>query len=185
MGCLEGILHVTRQYWVADLKANGELRGCTPYHYEHLEQLPGCAELIGVLSGAIWRDPSEFEIDLQTAAAPIADAPPSLGLRWLATADTAGLMTLRASGQLVSITVLASGVNVEADQHTMSALQQHLVAELHGTRFEPSFALLSLHDRPLAATIDIASPDLRAAHATAALADRCFAAAYFRYLRLV
>lgn len=160
---------------MADLKANGELRAAAAYRYENLEQLPGCAELIGQLSGAIWRAPNTFEIDVL----------PALQVRWLATAPSAGLMTLRSEGQLVSITVLAAGVDAQADQHTLAALQQQLVQELHGTAFEAAFSLMDLAERPLAATVNLSDPPSVAHQTLAALIDRCFAAAFFRYLRLV
>lgn len=164
-------------YFVADLQATGDLIASTRYAYADLEQLPGCAELIGHLSGNLWRSPDAFDTEL-------GDTPGLLSVRWWSTAPTSGLMTLRTQGEVVSITVLASGLSADADEVTIRALQQQLVGELHGTRHEASFALTDLRDRPLAATINIHSPQQRPLQALAAIADRCFAAAYFRYLRL-
>jgi hypothetical protein len=165
-------------YWVADLRANGELRSVASYDYANLERIPGCAELIGHLSGMLWRSPEEFETHLNAS-------PATMTLRWQSTSPTSGLMTLRAEQQVVSITVLASGLNADADNTTIHALQQQLVHELHGTKFEAAFALIDLKQRPLAATININSPAGTSMQSTAAVADRCFAASYFRYLRLV
>ena len=86
-------------------------------------------------------------------------------------------MTLRWGDRVLSVTVLASGRNEDADQLTIAALQQQLVHELHGTRHEAAFALVDLRKRPLAATFNIASPDGLALQSIAAAADRCFAAA--------
>lgn len=167
-----------RSYWVADLKANGELQSEAPYDYAHLERLPGCAELIGHLSGALWASCETFEIDLATT-------PTRLWLRWQATAPSAGLMTLRWQNRVVSITVLASGIDRDLDDSTIGVLQRKLVQELHDTGHEAAFSLTDLHRRPLAATINIATPDEPTLHLITAVADRCFAAAYFRYLGLV
>jgi hypothetical protein len=167
-----------KTYWIADLRANGELLSTSEYVYEQLERLTGCAELIGHLSGEIWRAPEGFETDLAPTGG-------GLLLRWHSTAATAGLMTLRWKQAVVSVTVLATGINNDADALTISALQQQLVHELHGTAYEAAFSLTDLRQRPLAATMNISSPDHPALQAIAAVADRCFAAAYFRYLRLV
>jgi hypothetical protein len=53
--------------------------------------------------------------------------------------------------------------------------------ELHDTGYEPAFDLVSLDQRPLVATINILSPPEPIDQMTIALADRCFAASYFRY----
>ena len=164
-------------YCVADLKASGDLIAATPYVYADLERIPGCAELIGHLAGELWKSPDAFDTE-------IGDAAGMMSLRWWSTAPTAGLMTLRSQHQVLSITVLASGLHVEADRLTIHALQQQLAIELHGTRHEAAFALSDLEQRPLAATINIRSPEARALQALTAIADRCFAAAYFRYLHL-
>ncbi|HEX8324873.1 MAG TPA: hypothetical protein VF595_13275 [Tepidisphaeraceae bacterium] len=149
----------------------------TPYDYDTLQRVPGCVELIGHLAGLIWRMPDAFETDLVAV-------PERLELRWQSTAPTAGLMTLRWGVRVVSITVLASGLNPDADELTINALQQQLVHQLHGTEYEASFALRELTARPLAATLNITTPADPSLQSTAAVADRCFAAAYFRYLRL-
>ena len=64
------------------------------------------------------------------------------------------------------------------------AFQRHLLTELRDTGYEPAFALLDLHQRPLVATVAFASPPDPQRQLLVALADRCFAAAYFRYLQL-
>jgi len=165
-------------YWIADLEANGDLRAIAPYVYQHLEQLPQCAELIGICAGAIWKDPESFEINLPTD-------PRGLELRWHATATTSGLMSLRWKTELCSITVLAGGQNDEQERSTIAVLQQKLIHELHGTPHEAAFSLIDLHQRPLAATINIRVSPPSTVAPIIALADRCFAAAYFRYLQLV
>jgi len=166
------------EFWIADLEANGELRTLTPYGYQRLEQLPGCAGLIGTLAGAIWREPEMFEIDMPTE-------PPGLRLRWHATAETCGLMTLRWQTRVCSITALAGGQDDEAEKSTIAILQQKLVHELHGTPYEAAFSLLDLYQRPLAASINLRVFPPSSVAPITALADRCFAAAYFRYLQLV
>ncbi|MDB5328210.1 MAG: hypothetical protein JWM57_3779 [Phycisphaerales bacterium] len=164
-------------YCVVDLKASGDLIATTAYLYADLERIPGCAELIGHLSGELWKAPDAFDTELGDAAG-------VMSLRWWSTAPTAGLMTLRSEQQVLSVTVLASGIHAEADRLTIHALQQQLAVELHGTRHEAAFALAELDQRPLAATINIRSPKERSLQALTAVADRCFAAAYFRYLHL-
>jgi hypothetical protein len=104
--------------------------------------------------------------------------------RWLASAQTAGIATLRTAGHLTSLSLLASGVDPRADHLTLDAFQTHLLRELHDTGIEPSFALMDLSQRPLVATINFRSPDEQADQLVAALSDRCFAASYFRYQNL-
>ena len=52
--------------------------------------------------------------------------------------------------------------------------------DLRDTPIEPAFDLLDQPERPLIATMNVQSPPDPTDHPTAALADRCFAAAYFR-----
>jgi hypothetical protein len=166
-----------RSFVMADLTASGELQFQETYSYEALERVPDAIELIGLFSGALWRDPEHFELCLDTAA--------KLTLRWVAVAKTAGIATVRLDGGLISLTLLASGVDPKADLATLEAFQSHLVQQLHDTGVEPAFALLNFKERPLAATVNFTSPPQRHVQRTVALADRCFAAAYFRYQQLV
>ena len=53
-----------RRFYIADVNATGELRALAEYRYEQLEQIPGASDLIGTLSGAVWRSPREFETTL-------------------------------------------------------------------------------------------------------------------------
>jgi len=163
---------------MADLDARGDLQLRAEYHYDALTQISGAAELIGELSGLLWRSPEAFE------HAKLAEIP-GLTFRWRASAPSAGIATVRANEQLVSLSLLVSGQLPEQDASTLRAFQTHLLRELHDTGIEPSFDLLSLEDRPLAATINFQQPAEAAARAIAALADRCFAAAYFRFQGLV
>ena len=71
------------------------------------------------------------------------------------------------------------------DRLTLEAFQLHQLRNLHDSGFEPAFDLVAIPERPTVATINFADPANRADQMTAALADRCFAASYFRYLRLV
>jgi hypothetical protein len=80
--------------------------------------------------------------------------------------------------------LLASGLNREADQITLVAFQQHIVRELRDTEHEPAFDLLELPQRPLVISVPFIEPTDPAEQMIVALADRCFAAAYFRYLNL-
>jgi hypothetical protein len=67
----------------------------------------------------------------------------------------------------------------------LQAFQQHLLRELHDTGIEPAFGLLELKQRPLVATINFEQPiHTELDQLAAALADRCFAASYFRYQHL-
>jgi hypothetical protein len=167
----------TRRFFVADFNARGELRAQQEYRYEHLEQIPGAAELIVHCSTSLWRSPQEFEISL-----PLANT--DMKLRWLASAETAGIATLRTGRELTSLSLLASGIDENADRATLEAFQLHLVRELHDTGIEPAFGITDLTLRPIVATIAFRSPADPKKQLVAALADRCFAAAYFRRLSL-
>jgi len=72
-----------------------------------------------------------------------------------------------------------------ADCITFETFQKHLVRELHGTPYEAAFDLLGMSQRPLLVTVEFHEPADKANQLLAALADRCFAAGYFRYLGLV
>ena len=165
-------------FLVADLNASGELQFKGEYRYAALEQVPGAAEVIGQISGALWRNPDEFEEQLDPDN-------PRLRLRWRSLSASSGMATLRSDEELISVSVLCSGISEEADRVTLHTLQDHLLRELRDTGFEPAFALMELPERPLAATINFQSPPEQDDRRLAALADRCFAASYFRFLRLV
>ena len=170
------VLDPTRRFFVADLNVRGELRASAAYHYEQLEQIPGAADLITTLATELYRSPNEFEIDLPGSH--------SLRFRWRSSASSAGIATLRADGELASLALLASGIDADADRITLAAFQTHLLRELRDTPFEPAFALMDITERPLVAVVPFAAPSDQVDQLRAALADRCFAAAYFRYLHL-
>jgi hypothetical protein len=165
-------------FFVADLNTQGELRQVTEYDYVSLELVPGAGDLIYRCSAELWKNPEEMEI-------PLSDAQKTF-LRWRSTADSAGVATVRrASGDLVSLSLLAAGLDPNADATTLEVLQKHLVRELRQTPFEPAFDLIQIKQRPLVATMTFATGDHGEEKMIEALADRAFAAAYFRYLRLV
>jgi hypothetical protein len=147
------------------------------YRYEDLEQIPGAAGLIGAFSGALWQSGDEFEV-------PLPPEPLGVTLRWRASASSSGIATLRCEGHLASLSLLASGINAESDHLTLEAFQRHLLSELRDTGFEPAFELMDLKERPLVATINFRAPQQPERQLLVALADRCFAAAYFRKLGL-
>jgi hypothetical protein len=177
-----------RRFFVADLDHRGDLRATAEYRYEQLEQIPGAADLIVHFATHLYRSPEEFEVTLpppslsfaRGAGAPKID----MTYRWLASAETAGITTLRRGGELGSLGLLASGQNPDADRLTLEAFQTHLLRELHGTPYEPAFGLREVAERPLVAVVAFAAPTDPVEQALVALADRCFAAAYFRYLNL-
>ena len=165
-----------RSFYVADLAVRGDLRALAEYRYAQLEQLTGALELIVHFAMHLYRSPQEFETELPHGR--------DLQYRWRASADTAGITTLRQDGNLASLGLLASGINPDADHLTLDAFQKHLLRELHGTPFEPAFGLSQATQRPLVAIVPFAPPAQRQDQLTVALADRCFAAAYFRTLNL-
>jgi hypothetical protein len=168
---------VMRVFYVADLNPQGELRELTEYDYESMERVPGAAEVIARCSAELWKSPQEMEVALSETR--------GAWLRWKATAESAGLATVRCGGgDLVSISVLASGKDLRSDATTFTALQQHLVQKLRQTPYEPAFDLVQLPQRPLVATMTFAGQGPAEEQRLAALADRSFAAAYFRYLGL-
>jgi hypothetical protein len=165
------------KFFVADLNVRGELQALAEYAYDSLEQVPGAAELIVHFATVLWRQPEEFETVLPHGRA-------HMTYRWRASAETAGISSLKAHGELASVALLASGKNPEADHLTLDAFQKHLVRELHNTEFEPAFELMDLRPRPLVAVISFLEPADKLDQLVIALADRCFAAAYFRYQNL-
>jgi hypothetical protein len=166
-----------QKFFVADLNVKGELQLQAEYRYAQLEPIAGAADLIARFSSQLWQTPEVFETVLS-------DERGRMRFRWRACAPTAGVATLRAGTALVSLSLLASGLEAGADEATLRAFQQHLVRELHDTGIEPAFDLLSLTQRPLVATINFTSPDSAPDQWVAALTDRCYAAGYFRYLQL-
>jgi hypothetical protein len=163
---------------MADLDVRGDLKLRAEYQYDALLQIPGAADLIGQLSGALWQSPDAFEVPLNQDDAPFT-------FRWRSSSESAGIATLRAGGLLVSLSLLVCGQSAEQDHLTLQAFHSHLLRELHDTGVEPSFDLLELKDRPLAATFNFHQPADPAGQRIAALADRCFAASYFRYHHLI
>src|SRR4051812_18481356 len=166
-----------RRFFIADINATGELRALAEYKYEQLEQIPGASDLIGTLSGAVWRSPQEFET-------PLHEERPHLALRWRSTAATAGVATVWDNQSLASVSLACSGLDEDADRITLDAYQRHLLHELRDTGYEPAFSLVHLRERPLLATVSFATPADPTDKLLVALADRCFAAAFFRYLSL-
>ena len=164
-------------FWVADLDTKGELTLTESYDYDALQSLALAATFIAEFATFLWSDPAGFEIPIPAAT--------SMTLRWRPSAESAGIATLWSHAKLASLSLLASGKDPQADTLTFRAFQLHLLRELHDTGFEPAFDLMSLPNRPLVASIHFqtpATPDDRAAFA---LADRCFAAAYFRCQGLI
>jgi hypothetical protein len=162
-------------FWVIDLTGTGEVQLKQEYDYLSLEQLEGAAEMIGIFSSHLWRSPEGFDVELAGA---------ELNMRWRACADGAGIATLRQGEELISLSALLSGQVADADAATLQALQSHLVRELHDTGYEPAFDLVHLRERPLVASMNFAAPKTAKGRGLFALADRCFAASYFRKLGL-
>jgi len=166
-----------RRFFVADLNAKGELRAEAEYRYEQLEQVPGAADLISGFSAALWKNADECELPLH----PSRSTPT---LRWRSSAPTAGIATVRCGDELASLSLLCSGLDEQADALTLKAYQQHLLLELRDTGYEPAFGLMEIRSRPVVATIPFFAPPDPTDQLLVALADRCFAAAFFRYLSL-
>ena len=87
-----------RRFFIADVTVAGDLRALAEYRYEQLELIPGAAELIGTVSGAIWRQPLEFEV-------PLHEERTRLVLRWRASAATAGVATVWDGAELASVSL--------------------------------------------------------------------------------
>jgi hypothetical protein len=164
-------------FFVADLNSRGELRDKAEYHYQTLEQVPGADDLIAHCSANLWRAPEEFETMIPGGRG-------GLMFRWRASCPTAGIATLRFKNELLSLSLLASGLDPDADRITLLAFQQHQLRELRDTGIEPAFHLMDIPERPLIATINFQDPEDASLRAAAALVDRCFAASYFRYHHL-
>jgi len=166
-----------RRFFMADVNALGDLLALAEYRYQTLEQIPGASDLIGTLSGEIWRSPQAFEVGLHPER-------PGVMFRWRATAATAGVATIRCDQTAASVSLACSGLDEEADRLTLQAYQRQLLDEFRDTGYEPSLSLFHLHERPLLATINLVTPEHDADKLLVALADRCFGAAFFRYLSL-
>lgn len=166
------------EFLVADLNVKGEFQFRQKYSYQALERIPGAGDLIVSCSTALWQNPELFEI-------PLTRSHGRTILRWSASARTAGIMTIRHDDDLMSLSLLACGIEPQSDAITIRAFQDRLVRELHDTGVEPAFMLLDLDERPLVATINFRSPPSSDDQRAVALADRCFAAAYFRYQGLI
>jgi hypothetical protein len=171
------ILNTKRHFWVADLNARGELHSKADYTYEDLEHLPRAADMIAGFSAALWKSPEVVDLE------PILPGT-RISCRWRACSPTAGVLTFRCSGHVASLSLLASGKDTEADRITLAVFQRHLLQELHDTGYEPAFDLVALTERPLVATFNLFSPSEPADQMAIAIADRCFAASYFRYQQL-
>ena len=166
-----------RRYFVADLSVKGEFRAVQEYRYEELEQVPGASELIIHLATALYRDPDGFETTLPHGRT-------HMTYRWRASAPTAGISSLRIQDTLASLGLLATGLNPDADRLTFGAFQRHLLHELPQEGIEPGFDLMRLEPRPVVAVVSFLNPSDPMDQLVLALADRCFAAAYFRYHNL-
>jgi len=165
-----------RHYFVADLSVRGEVRAVEKYRYEQLEQVPGATDLIVHFSTLLYREPEEFQTTLPGR--------PHLGYRWRSSAATAGIATLRSDNTLASMGLFASGITPDADRLTFAAFQRHLLRELPQEGIEPGFDLMRIEPRPIVATVTFLEPADKTDQLMIALADRCFAAAYFRYQNL-
>jgi len=163
-----------KSFHVADLRASGEIHSTAEYAYEHLEQVPCARELIADLASSLYREPEEFERPL--------DPRGEMVFRWHSNSSASGNSSLRDRGNLISFGLLVSGLNSDSDQITLETFQTHLLRELHGTPYEAAFDVMSLQQRPLLVSVAFGEPAEKAGQSLAALADRCFAAAYFRYL---
>ena len=175
---------MTPPFHVADVTPSGDVHALQQYEYPLLEQLGGAADLITFFSTWLWRSPDEFQLTLPTS---------KLSVRFRASSPTSAIATLRINStrrapgppdprqdHLASISILLTGKDPDADAITLNALQDHLVKELHDTGHEPAFAMLSIKQRPLVATISLRPPDDQNDRLWFALWDRCLAASYFR-----
>jgi hypothetical protein len=162
-------------FWIIDLTATGEIRLKQEYEYRFLEEIPGAIDLIALFSTHLWRSPDEFVASLPGG---------HLVMRWRAVSETSGIATLRYRKDLASLSILLTGAESHGGADTLVPVQNQLVRELHDTGFEPAFDLIHIAERPLSATLNIRAPDERADQLIFALADRCFAASYFRKMGL-
>jgi len=166
-----------RGFTAIDLTPQCEVCLEARYEYELLERIEGASELIGAFSGEIWKNSQTFDVKLLASNA--------MQLRWRALAKTAGIAVVSDGKRTLSISLLASGQDPDADSITLNAFQTHVVHNLKNTGFEPAFDLQEIWQRPLIATIGLFMPEGQVNRRIFALTDRCFAAAYFRRLGLV
>lgn len=180
-GSTDGWRRITRgsvnEFVVADLTPTCEVRSSTSYRYDLLQQIEQAPELIADLAAAIWRSPEAFDMKVGPGG--------RLHLRWRALAESSGIATLSDPTSCLSVSLVCGGLNIEAEQIALSAFHSHILRKLHDTQYEASFAVLQIKQRPLLATLGLAAPKEASDHTIFALADRCFAAAYFRRLGLV
>lgn len=166
-----------RAFHVADITPAGEVGASQSYQYELLERIDTAADLITLFSTWLWRSPESFEIALPGAR---------LHVRWRASSETSGVVTLRSdTAEVCSLAILLSGKDPQADTITTDVLQTRMVRQLHDSGFEPGFGLRSLDERPLIATLSLLPPADPRDRALFALWDRCFAASFFRKQGLV
>jgi hypothetical protein len=164
-----------RQFWIVDLTASGEVRLKQEYEYRLLEEIPGATDLITGFSTHLWRSPDEFVTNLPGG---------HLQMRWRSCSLTSGIATLWYRGELASLTVLLCGTEPERGADTLQPIQNHLLRELHDTGIEPAFDLMEIPERPVGATLNLRAPQEAGEQLVFALADRCFAASYFRMMGL-
>src|SRR5689334_7525110 len=107
----EHIILPELNFHVADLTPAGERQLLAEYGYAQLEQIPGAAEMMVVLATHLYRSPQEFEIPLPYPGSKVT-------LRFSATSDTTGIATVRCTGELASVSLLASGKDANADHTT-------------------------------------------------------------------
>ena len=164
--------------WMADLRSNGELLLKAQYTYALLNEVPGASEIIAGFHRWLWSAPEQLTVQLPWGSG-------RLFFRWVASSPTTGIATIRSGDDLASLSLLAGGADSEADAFTLSAFQNHLLHELHGTPHEPAFDLQTLTERPLAATVNFHTPPDPRDPPIVALLDRCFAAAWLRRIGLI
>lgn len=162
-------------FWIIDLTATGEIRLKQEYDYGVLEEIPGAIDLIALFSSHLWRSPDEFVASLPGG---------HLTMRWRSVSETSGIATLWHRSELASLSILLTGQEPNQGTDTLQPVQQHLINELRNTEFEPAFDLLHISERPVSATLNVRAPDEAADQLLFALADRCFAASYFRKMGL-
>ena len=158
-------------YTVADLTVRGELMSKQSYTYGLLEQVPGAGDLIVSLATQLYRSPEGFEWNVND----------DLIFHWRGISTSTGLGFTRCDGVLMSLSVLACGLDDDDDRITLESLHRHWLKESRQIGMEPSFALMELKERPLVAIFDLGAPVRQEDKIAVSLLDRCFAAAFFRY----
>ena len=164
-----------RSFWIVDLTATGEIRLRQEYEYRLLEEIPGALDLITLFSTHLWRAPDEFVSHLPGGR---------LALRWRSCSETSGIATIWYRDALASLSILLCGTEPDHGADTLGPVQNYLLRELHDTGFEPAFDLMHIPERPLSATLNLRAPEEAGDQMVFALADRCFAASYFRKMGL-